>query len=57
MARVRKIQRNPNRGKNYYIIDACFLANRFIPAKIAPDEKEKTRIKSCMEWWGEIEAQ
>lgn len=57
MSRVRKISRNPNPGKNYYLVDANFLANRFIPRDIAPDEHQKARIDRCNEWWDEIEAQ
>lgn len=57
MARVRKITRNPNPGKNYYLVDACFLANRFIPPAIAPDAHQRNRINKCNEWWDEIEVE
>jgi predicted nucleic acid-binding protein len=56
MARVRKIQRIPS-GKNYYVIDACFLVNKFIPIDIAPDNHQKKRISDCMDWWAEIDTQ
>jgi len=56
MARIRKIKRKPD-TKNYYVVDACFLANRFIPEDIAPDQHQKERIKHCMNWWAEIEDQ
>ena len=55
MPRVRKISRNPN-GTNYYLVDACFLANRFVPQKSAP-EAAKERIARCLEWWKEIDRQ
>ena len=54
MAR-RKISRSPA-NTNYYLVDACFLANRFVPIKTAPDP-EKERIKKCSEWWKEIDSQ
>ncbi len=57
MAMVRKISRNPNSGKNFYLVDANFLANRFIQPRFAPDNAQKERIEKCNEWWDEIEAQ
>src|SRR5262245_2876327 len=57
MPRVRKISRNPNPGKNYYLVDAHFLANRFITPAAATDAHEKVRIERCNEWWDEIEQQ
>lgn len=66
MPRVRKIDREPGEGKNYYLIDANFLANKYIPedrvtSKTEKDRKsaetEKDRISSCMKWWNEIEQQ
>ena len=57
MARIRKIYLNPAEGKNYFVVDANFLANKYIPPNRAPDLKEKTRIKKCLEWWTEIDSQ
>jgi predicted nucleic acid-binding protein len=57
MPNVRKILRNPDSGKNYYLVDANFLANRFIAPKFAPDDSQKDRIAKCNEWWKEIEQQ
>ena len=57
MARVRKILCKPVGGRNYYLVDACFLANKHIPAKLAPDAKEKARLEACHDWWREIDAQ
>lgn len=56
MARVRKIQRKPN-NKIAYVIDANFLANKFIPTKYVTDPTEKVAIESSMEWWAEIDEQ
>lgn len=57
MPRVRKISRDPNPGKNYYLVDANFLANRFIPPESVPNANQRDRIKRCNEWWDEIEKQ
>ena len=58
MAKVRKIDKAPPEdARNYYVIDACFLANWAIPRSIAPPGASQTQIDLCMEWWAEIEAQ
>ena len=50
MRRSRKIHHNPSHGKNYYVVDASFLVNKYIPSNRAPDAKQKTRIEKCIEW-------
>ena len=55
MAKIRKIKKDPSPHKNLYVVDACFLANRFIPEDRAPDTVEKRRIRRCNEWWDEID--
>jgi hypothetical protein len=57
MGRIRKIHRNVKEGRNYYVIDACFLANKYIPPSLAPNDKEKHRIEKCRKWWKEIDKQ
>jgi len=57
MARIRKIYRNLVQGKNYFVIDANFLVNKYIPPNRAPSIKEKTRIEKCLDWWIEIDSQ
>ena len=57
MARIRKIHLNPAEGKNYFVVDANFLANKYIPPKRAPKPGEKIRIQKCLEWWEEIDKQ
>lgn len=55
MSRIRNIKRNPA-DTNYFLVDACFLANRYIPTdKLTTKEKE--RVESCKKWWDEINAQ
>jgi hypothetical protein len=57
MARIRKIQRlNPN-GKNYYLVDSCFLANKHIAPRYAPAGNDRQRIEACLAWWKEIDEQ
>lgn len=56
MARVRKISRKPN-GKNFYLVDANFLANRVMPVARVTDAKEKVRVQRSQDWWTEIDAQ
>lgn len=56
MARARKIKRVPN-SKNFYLVDANFLANRFIPLSRVTNPGEQARVQRSMEWWAEIDAQ
>ncbi|HXG53700.1 MAG TPA: hypothetical protein VNN77_20040 [candidate division Zixibacteria bacterium] len=55
MARTRKIQRMPN-NKNCYLVDAKFLANRFIPAAKVTD-LNGIRVEWSQAWWREIDHQ
>jgi hypothetical protein len=57
MAPVRKIVRAPASGLNYYLVDACFLANKYIDPAIVPVATEQARVQSCHDWWREIDAQ
>ncbi len=57
MPMVRKINRAPSPHKNWYVVDANFLANRFIPESRAPIGRDRERIELCNEWWDEIEDQ
>jgi hypothetical protein len=57
MPKIRKIPRQPETGRNYYLVDACFLVNKYIPSSIVSDHLEHQRIERCQEWWGEIDRQ
>jgi len=57
MARIRKIKRNPRKSRNYFVVDANFMANKYIPLDLAPNQDEKRRIKRCLDWWNEIDDQ
>lgn len=57
MARIRKIRRKLAEGRNYFLIDTCFLANKYIPPVVAPVGLERRRIEKCLDWWMEIDEQ
>lgn len=60
MSRRRPIYKNlDGKDKNFYIVDANFLANKYIPLKIIPptNGNDRERIKNCKEWWKIIEKQ
>lgn len=57
MARVRKIDRDPAEGRNYFIVDACFLVNKYLNPTAAPLPAEQRRIQCCRDWWAEIDSQ
>jgi hypothetical protein len=56
MANVRKIYRDEE-SKHYYLVDANFLANKFIPTNISPAGREQERVEACQAWWTEIASQ
>lgn len=58
MPRRRYISKNlKDNDKNFYIVDANFLANKYLPLRIIKNKGEKGRIDSCKEWWKIIEKQ
>lgn len=58
MARVRKILRSPPKDeRNFYIVDACFLANKYLPIGTAPTKDEQQLIRVAHQWWKEIDSQ
>jgi hypothetical protein len=54
--RIRKIARYPD-GLNYFLLDANFLANRYIPTNLVGDAHERGRIEACLAWWQELDDQ
>lgn len=56
MPRRRYIDRKPA-GKNYYLVDANFLANRVIPVASVANERERKRVQRSHDWWAEIDKQ
>lgn len=57
MARQRHIQSSPKGYANHYLVDACFLTNKYLNPTPITDPKEANRVKSCKEWWTEIRRQ
>lgn len=57
MSRVRKIYCEDQSPRNYYLVDANFLANKHIQPKYAPRGRERDRVQACHDWWKEIDAQ
>jgi len=57
MSKIRKILRSPEGGRNYFLVDACFLVNKYIPPALVIDDNERHRIERCQEWWEEIDQQ
>jgi hypothetical protein len=55
MARVRRIEREAER--NYYLVDANFLANKHLPTRKILNPRERERVLQCQDWWAEIDAQ
>lgn len=57
MARVRKIKKNPTGYKNYFLVDANFLAEKYIPVWRLREQHKKQRAIECQKWWKEIDRQ
>lgn len=58
MARIRKIPKHPTKAKrNYFLVDACFLAEKYLPVGTAPSTEAASRIRECKKWWKEIDRQ
>ena len=58
MPRVRTIPKNPPKAKrNYFIVDASFLAEKYLPVGTALTEDAKTRIRESKRWWKDIDRQ
>jgi predicted nucleic acid-binding protein len=57
MAKVRKISCDKRTGRNYYLVDSNFLANKHIQSRYAPTERDKVRLEACHAWWKQIDEQ
>ena len=58
MPRVRTIPRNPPKAKrNFFVVDASFLAEKYIPVGSHPTPEGKERGRECKKWWKEIDRQ
>jgi len=57
VARVRKIPKAPPKARrNYFLVDASFLAEKYIPTTAVPPA-EAPRTGACHTWWDEIDRQ
>jgi len=57
MARIRKIPRKPKKAeKNFFVVDACFLANKYLRIGTA-SKPEADIIRQAHVWWKEIDKQ
>lgn len=62
MPRAKKIPKNPEGHKNYFLLDANFLVyasinKRILDSHIEFDNKEGLRASCCLEWWERIRYQ
>ena len=58
MARIRKIRKNPPKSeKNYFLVDACFLVEKYLPLGSAPTTELRDRLRQVKKWWKEIDRQ
>jgi hypothetical protein len=56
MTKIRKIARKPV-VKQYYLVDANFLVNKFIPHARVTNHYEYSRVVRSQDWWVEIDDQ
>lgn len=56
MPRVTKLSKKPG-DHVAYLVDANFLANRFIPVAKVTDAKERQRTERSREWWSILDRQ
>ncbi len=58
MARVRKIEKQPRKTeRNYFVADASFLVNKYLPIGTAPTADVEHQIREAHKWWKEIDRQ
>jgi predicted nucleic acid-binding protein len=58
MSRVRKISKNPPKTlKNYFVVDACFLVEKYLPIGSAPTPVVANQLRESKHWWDEIDRQ
>jgi predicted nucleic acid-binding protein len=52
----RVIKTNPEHF-NHFLVDACFLVNKYLNPARVNDAKEKNQIQCCQDWWRNISSQ
>jgi len=56
VANIRRIDLT-SAERHFYLLDACFLANKYIPVDRVTDPREKIRVERSKAWWQHIDAQ
>lgn len=56
MAKTRRIDPNSSE-RHFYLVDASFLANKYIPVARVTDDRERDRVQRSQAWWHYIDAQ
>ena len=54
---MRKIKTKPRDEKNYFLVDACFLVEKYIPIGSTRSDEERTSLRQSKTWWKEIDRQ
>jgi hypothetical protein len=58
VARIRKIPKSPTKDRpNYFLVDACFLAEKYLPLPPTATPLETARKTEVTLWWKEIDRQ
>ena len=58
MARIRKIPKRPPKAeRNYFVTDASFLVNKYLPLSTAANPGVEHQIREAHKWWHEIDRQ
>lgn len=58
MARIRKIPKRPPKSeRNYFVVDASFLVNKYLPIGTATTPDARHQIREARRWWTEIDRQ
>ena len=47
----------PKSTKNYFVVDACFLVEKYIPIGTAPTSEARDQLRKSKQWWVEIDRQ
>jgi hypothetical protein len=57
MRKKRRVINNNPQHLNHFLVDACFLVNKYVNPAWVHDPKEKHRIQCCQDWWAGIVSQ
>jgi hypothetical protein len=57
MRRKHRVIGNNPQSLNHFLVDACFLVNKYINPNWINDPNEKRRIQCCRDWWEQIKKQ